>query len=100
MLEVILAHWVKIYAIVSLIIMSANWAMTKTYSKKDNFDALSRRVDRLENTVSTLPSKDDLHRLDRQLVELGAQITAITPQLVSIQRMTDLLTENELRGER
>ncbi|WP_180961071.1 DUF2730 family protein [Shewanella sp. GutCb] len=97
MLEFIKNYWVQIYATISLVLLCANWILAKTYAKQDNIQRLEKRVDKLENDIEQLPSKDDFHHLDKNLVEVNAQLKAVSPQLKSLQRMTEMLTENELR---
>ncbi|QPG58969.2 DUF2730 domain-containing protein [Shewanella eurypsychrophilus] len=90
-------YWVQIYAFISLAFLCANWFLAKTYAKQDNINKLEKRVDQLESDIEHLPSKDEFHRLDKNLVEVNAQLKAVSPQLKSLQRMTEMLTENELR---
>ncbi|WP_180961112.1 DUF2730 family protein [Shewanella sp. GutCb] len=97
MLEFIKNYWVQIYATISLVLLCANWVLAKTYAKQDNIQRLEKRVDKLETDVEQLPGKDEFHRLDKNLVEVNAQLKAVSPQLKSLQRMTEMLTENELR---
>ncbi|WP_181950467.1 DUF2730 family protein [Shewanella woodyi] len=97
MIEWFKAYWVQIYAAVSLAILCANWFLAKTYAKQDNINKLEKRVDKLESDIAHLPSKDDFHHLDKSLLEVNTQLKAVSPQLASLQRMTEMLTENELR---
>jgi hypothetical protein len=50
--------------------------------------------------LSSCPKKDFVHELDKQLVHVSGQLDAIAPQLLSLQRMTEMLTENELKGDK
>ncbi len=90
-------YWIQIYAFISLVLLCANWFLAKTYAKQSNLNELEKRVDKLGNDVDQLPGKDEFHRLDKNLVEVNAQLKAVSPQLKSLQRMTEMLTENELR---
>lgn len=97
MFDLIKEFWVQIYAVVSLVLLIANWALAKTYAKTDVTAALEKRVDKLEIIAEHSPSKEDFHQLDKRMAEVNGQLTAIAPQLKSLQSMTEMLTENELR---
>jgi len=95
-------EWWKAFLGVGIAVISAGaiaW-MYATFASKKAHDALVQRVAAVENTVSELPSKDDLHDLDTRLIEVGGKIDALSPQLADVKRLTDLLLENELRGNR
>lgn len=97
MVDFFVKYWVQIYAFVSLALLIANWFLAKTYAKTDSIEALEKRVTKLEFGAEHSPSKEDFHQLENRMVEVNAQLTAIAPQLKSLQRMTEMLTENELR---
>lgn len=97
MLDVIAQYWVQIYAFISTVLLLVNWSLGKTYSKKDDVEKVDKRVTLLENEFKHLPSKDQIHVLDKQITELSSQLKTISPQLTSMQRMTEMLTENELQ---
>ncbi|WP_046005797.1 DUF2730 family protein [Pseudoalteromonas rubra] len=71
-----------------------------TFVRKKAHDDLVKRVNTIEQTVKELPSSDDLHELDKRLIEVGGKIDVLSPQLGDLKRITDLLMENELRGTR
>jgi hypothetical protein len=97
--DLIKEFWVQIYAVISLVLLIANWALAKTYAKTDSVSMLEKRVDKLEIIAEHSPSKEDFHQLDKRMAEVNGQLTAIAPQLKSLQSMTEMLTENELRGK-
>ncbi|RZF83722.1 DUF2730 family protein [Pseudoalteromonas sp. CO325X] len=68
--------------------------------QREHYDGLTQRLNTVETTVADLPSADDIHELDKRLIEVGGKIDALSPQLGNLQRVTDLLMENELRGTR
>ncbi|MEI6897875.1 MAG: DUF2730 family protein [Psychromonas sp.] len=100
MLDTLTKYWVQIYAVITLLMLGANWALAKTYSKKDNVERLDKRITKLETDVKQLPTKESVHELDKQLLRVSGQLDAIAPQLRSVQRMTEMLTENELKGDK
>ncbi|WP_226410584.1 DUF2730 family protein [Shewanella glacialimarina] len=99
MFDLIKEFWVQIYAVISLTFLIANWFLAKTYAKTDAIAVIEKRVDKLEIIAEHSPSKEDFHQLDKRMAEVNGQLTAIAPQLKSLQSMTEMLTENELRGK-
>jgi hypothetical protein len=95
--DFVVKYWVQIYAFISLVFLIANWFLAKTFAKTDSIELLEKRVTKLEYSYEHMPSKEDFHQLETRMVEVNGQLTAIAPQLKSLQRMTEMLTENELR---
>ncbi|MDK2598647.1 DUF2730 family protein [Pseudoalteromonas obscura] len=97
-----LIEWWKQMIAVGVVIVSAGaiaW-LRATFVTKKAHDDLKQRVDAVEKTVEDLPSTEDLHELDKRLIEVGGKIDVLSPQLGDLKRVTDLLMENELRGNR
>ncbi|CAM4175612.1 DUF2730 family protein [Pseudoalteromonas byunsanensis] len=100
-MEFILEWWKQILAL-SLLIVGAGavaW-LRATFVSRTTHDELATRVSAVEQTVADLPSGEDLHDLDKRLIEIGGKIDALSPQLATLQNTTSLLMENELRGTR
>lgn len=70
----------------------------KTFVKRETVVALEQRVAAVEQTVESLPSDDELHQLNLEISELRGELKALQPQLQGVQRISDLLLENELNG--
>ncbi len=65
-------------------------------------DALSEKFTRIEKDIEHLPSIDDVRRLDNTISALAATVAesqkGIETSISRLERKTDLLLENELRG--
>ncbi|WP_417345725.1 DUF2730 family protein [Ferrimonas sp.] len=57
------------------------------------------RLGHIETRLEHMPSADDIRRLDRTLSGLSATMEGTKEQLNRLENKTDLLLENELRGE-
>lgn len=65
-------------------------------------DALSEKFTRIETDIEHLPSIEDVRRLDNTISALAATVAesqkGIESSISRLERKTDLLLENELRG--
>ncbi|KZY40675.1 hypothetical protein A3733_05355 [Pseudoalteromonas shioyasakiensis] len=99
-------EWWKALLTVGVAIVGAGalaWLRSTFVTKKVHEDvskALESRLSAVEKTIEDLPNADDLHELDKRLVEVSGKIDSLNPQLTDLKRLTDLLMENELRGTR
>lgn len=99
-------EWYKAFLTVGVAIVGAAalaWLRSTFVTKKAHDDvskALESRLSAVEKTIEDLPNADDLHELDKRLIEVSGKIDGLNPQLTDLKRLTDLLMENELRGTR
>ncbi|WP_235956717.1 DUF2730 family protein [Pseudoalteromonas galatheae] len=101
MMEFLLEWWKQMLAAGVVIVGAGSIAWLRaTFVSRKAHNALELRVSAVEQTVDDLPSADDLHDLDKRLIEVGGKIDALSPQLATLQNTTSLLMENELRGAR
>lgn len=65
-------------------------------------EVLSQKLTRIETDIEHLPSIEDVRRLDNTISALNATVTesqrGIESSISRLERKTDLLLENELRG--
>ena len=95
-------EWWKAFLTVGIAIVGASalaW-LRSTFVTKKVHEVLESRLSAVEKTVEDLPNADDIHDLDKRLVEVSGKIDGLNPQLTDLKRLTDLLMENELRGTR
>ncbi len=95
-------EWQKAFITVCVAIVGAGalaW-LRSTFVTKKVHEVLESRLSAVEKTVEDLPNADDIHDLDKRLVEVSGKIDGLNPQLTDLKRLTDLLMENELRGTR
>lgn len=99
-------EWYKAFLTVGVAIVGAAalaW-LRSTFVTKTTHEVVSKalesRLSAVEKTIEDLPNADDIHDLDKRLVEVSGKIDGLNPQLKDLKRLTDLLMENELRGTR
>lgn len=100
-MDFILEWWKAFIAIACAIVAAGALAwLRSTFVSKKEFEQHKQRLTDIEKTIEDLPSSEDLHELDKRLIEVGGKIDSLTPQLNDVKKLTDLLMENELRGAR
>jgi len=95
---------IRTYTPWALAILGLLWAVllyviNKTFATKKEVGELRTRHQRLESKVEDLPSHKEVAALQLNMEKLNGQIEGLRPQLQSLQRMSDLLIENELNGK-
>ena len=53
----------------------------------------------VEKRIEDLPSERELHRLQLEISDLRGELRAVSPQLVQLRSLADLLLENELKDK-
>jgi len=97
-----LSEWPKLILTGAFTIVGGGivaWVRGSFVSKKAH-DKLVERVTKVETTVEELPSADDLHELDKRLIEVSGKLDTANALFSQVNKTTDLLMENELRGSR
>jgi membrane protein insertase Oxa1/YidC/SpoIIIJ len=90
-------NWAPLWAVVTTLAMLVLALMSKTYASRDDVQALTGRVDRVEEKLDGLPTKTDLHQLALEMAGLRSELSLVIPKLDGVQRISDLLLENELQ---
>ena len=86
---------------VVLVVINKTFATKTEVSKvKEKQGELERKHDELAQKVELLPKHEDFASLQLSIEKLHGDIKAIQPQLKSLQRMSDLLIENEVKGDK
>ena len=93
-------YWAMIWAGLSTAGFVVMALLSKTYAKRDDLNDLKQRVTQVEDAVSGLPKKEDLHALALEMASLRGEISQLTPRLDGVQRLSDLLLENELQEKK
>ncbi|WP_115720181.1 DUF2730 family protein [Gallaecimonas mangrovi] len=92
-------EWLPLYIAVASLLVSGILAMLQlTFAKRQELNDLARMVDGLERRIEDMPSQRDLHELSIKIADLNGQIQGIAPALKRMERIGDLLLENELKG--
>ena len=98
MMQWFLDNWKLLAFILNLTIAAMLWALSKTFAKKDDVSEAIKRIDKIEYELKELPSGNDIHHLEKQVVALKSQIDGLGRLLARVSNQLDMLVENELKG--
>lgn len=104
MWDVVIKNWPPIFAGLSLAGTVVLMLLAKTYAKRESVDelagqvaAVKQRLGYLERTVEALPNHQEIGGLKLEMSELRGDLKALRPELHRLNKMSDLLLENELK---
>lgn len=103
-LEEIRTYWPVMLAVINLVFILAAFVLHKTFATKDDTNEIKQKqtelrqeFNMLESKVEALPSATEVANLRVSMETLHGDIKEMRPQLKSLQRMSDLLLQNELQ---
>ncbi|MGO2354650.1 MAG: DUF2730 family protein [Marinomonas foliarum] len=95
--EVLAKYWAPIWALITTIALVIMALLSKTYAKQETVTTLQQRVDMLENIIHQLPTEKEIHALNLEISGLRGELRSFEPKLTQVQKLSDLLLENELK---
>lgn len=107
MLELLLKYWGAIAAVGSLLGTVGMAWMTTRFTPRIEHDRVAKAVAELETRqreteqhLAVMPSRDELHALDKTLHGLGERLGAMEKGINHVRLSVDMLIENEIKSER
>ncbi|ATA26598.1 hypothetical protein BIY26_09000 [Brenneria goodwinii] len=97
--QVIKEYWGIIWALVMTGVNLVMILLAKTYVKREEVDTLKSRVTAMETVIASMPNQKELHALQLEMSNLRGDLKALAPKLAQVQRISDLLLENELKDK-
>ncbi|EOS9411723.1 DUF2730 family protein [Yersinia enterocolitica] len=73
--------------------------LAKTYVKREEIELLKIQIQSIQSSISALPSQKELHQLQLEISSLRGELLSLGPKLQQVQRISDLLLENELKDK-
>lgn len=95
--ELLAKYWAVIWSVLTTIGLVVMALLSKTYAKQESVITLQQKVDTLENSMSQLPTEKELHKLNLEISGLRGELRSFAPRLDQVQKLSDLLLENELK---
>lgn len=74
--------------------------MTEHQKLLQRVNAHEKRLTKVEQHMEAMPTREELHQLDKTLTGLGARFGAMEQGINHIRLNVDMLIENELKQER
>lgn len=96
-LELIRTFTPWMLALFSLLWLVVVFVFKKTYARKDDIDTLRRDHESLVQKVANLPDHEEVADLKLSIERLRGDIKEIRPKLDGLDRISNLLLENELK---
>ena len=93
-------NWAMVWAMLTTVGLVIMALLSKTYAKRDDVKALESRMTRSEERLDDMPTKTDIHNLSLEISDLRGEIKELAPRLDGVQRLSDLLLENELQEKK
>jgi len=93
-------NWAMVWAMLTTVGLVIMALLSKTYAKRDDMQRIEQRVIHIESKVDDLPTKTDLHNLALEMSSLRGEMSQLAPRLDGVQRLSDLLLENELQEKK
>lgn len=88
-----LALWIALGGVLGTLVLAL---MQRTYAKREDVTRITERLAALEHHVADIPAQEEWHELSLRMEKLNGQIEAVKPSLARLERLADLLLENEL----
>ncbi|AYV14342.1 DUF2730 family protein [Shewanella algae] len=106
-LDVLFKVWPIVAAVGSLIVtLVLAWLYRKFVPMTDHqklvqrVNAHEKRLTKVEQHMEAMPTREELHQLDKTLIGLGARFGAMEQGINHIRTNVDMLIENEISQER
>lgn len=105
MIDFLRQHWSTLSSVGAFALSFLVMFLATKFAKREELNAIVSDVSKLKKDVSTiqgqlesLPTKDDIHKLNLEISGLRGDIREIRPELTGVKRISNLLLENELHG--
>ncbi|MFQ1004753.1 DUF2730 family protein [Gilliamella sp. CG22] len=104
MIDFLRQHWSTISSIGACSVSVLVAFLATKFARREELNTVAEDVSRLKRDVSviqgqleSMPTKDDIHKLNLEISGLRGDIKEIKPELASVKRISNLLLENELK---
>ncbi|CCV46712.1 DUF2730 family protein [Yersinia enterocolitica] len=97
--EFIRSNWAIVWALFMSAVNLIQMFLAKTYVKREEIELLKIQIQSIQSSISALPSQKELHQLQLEISSLRGELLSLGPKLQQVQRISDLLLENELKDK-
>lgn len=104
MIDFLRQYWSTISSIGACSISILVMLLATKFARREELNEIAHDVSRLKKDVSiiqgqleSMPTKDDIHKLNLEISGLRGDIKEIKPELSGVKRISNLLLENELK---
>jgi predicted nucleic acid-binding Zn-ribbon protein len=98
--EFILKYWAPIWALLTTTAIIVMAFLTKTYAKKEDVQAVARKVDHLESKLDSMPTQQQMTELLIELANTRGEMKELRAQIQPVQHLSRLLLEQRLKDDK
>lgn len=96
-MELLIKYWTPIWSIMVTLGLFAMALLSKTYARHEHVAKLKQEVEKVKTQIQAMPSTSEFHKLNLEMCSLSGDLKALKPQLDNVEKLLDLLVENELK---
>jgi predicted nucleic acid-binding Zn-ribbon protein len=98
--ELILKYWAPIWALLTTAAIIVMAFLAKTYAKKEDVQAVSKKVDHLESKLDSMPTQQQMTELLIELANTRGEMKELRARIQPVQHLSRLLLEQRLKDDK
>jgi len=98
--ELLLKYWAPIWALLTTAAIIVMAFLAKTYAKKEDVQAVSKKVDHLEGKLDAMATQQQVTELLVQLERHSGEMKEMRAQIQPIENLSRLLLEQRLNDDK
>lgn len=98
--ELLLKYWAPIWALLTTAAIIVMAFLAKTYAKKEDVQAVSKKVDHLEAKLDTMPTQQQMTELLVELANTRGEMKELRAQIQPVEHLSRLLLEQRLKDDK
>ena len=98
--ELLLKYWAPIWALLTTAAIIVMAFLAKTYAKKEDVQAVSKKVDHLEGKLDSMATQQQMTDLLIELANTRGEMKELRAQIQPVQHLSQLLLEQRLNDEK
>lgn len=98
--ELILKYWAPIWALLTTAAIIVMAFLAKTYAKKEDVQAVSKKVDHLEAKLDAMPTQQQVTDLLVEMANTRGEMKELRAQIQPVEHLSRLLLEQRLKDDK
>ncbi|AWX98548.1 hypothetical protein A8139_00785 [Marinomonas primoryensis] len=98
--ELILKYWAPIWALLTTAAIIVMAFLAKTYAKKEDVQAVAKKVDHLEAKLDGMPTQQQMTELLIELANTRGEMKELRAQIQPVEHLSRLLLEQRLKDDK
>ena len=98
--DLLLKYWAPIWALLTTAAIIVMAFLAKTYAKKEDVQAVSKKVDHLEVKLDGMPTQQQMTELLVELANTRGEMKELRAKIQPIENLSRLLLEQRLNDDK